>query len=392
MVNIALEDTGTTRCLPGDANGDGHITVDEIILGVVNALVGCPTPASVTPATFTPTPTSVPGNQTPGTGSVPRRAAGTTVAVSQGLRALPLVLSSITQLAGGGGAAARRDSGAAAVQNCSGGGTRDFVCTQTLPTAPPRNYTLMFNSCNLNTAGGSSVALQGTITGQSTETGPLAICSFPPTTLSTLTLNNVSVVAKNAAAVTTLSAQFNFTGSLSVTPDLLSACKVSGFTMMLNGTVDVQSGALTETLTFNNTSIKLDITQFSSSCVPVVYRMTVNGDASFSSPSLGSALSGMFTNFVFSDNTASGSDLVMIDGQLNSACLGTVVSFSTPMALSIAPGMVCPSAGAVLVSAGGNSDKLNYTPTGGVDIDLGNNTTIDEMISSCLDPQLYACP
>jgi hypothetical protein len=382
MVVVALDDNGTGRCIAGDASGDGHITINEIIGAVNNALTECPSSA-------TPTPTVTSGTD----GAIPRRAAGTTVGLSQGLRALPLVLSSITQLAGGGGgSAADEEGGAAAVQACSGGGTRDFVCTQTLPTSSPRNYTLSFSGCVLTTAGGGTVKLDGMITGQSTETGLLAICSLPPLALSTVSLSNVQVVVKNAAAVTTLSAQFNLTGSLTATPALLSACKVSGLTMTLNGTMDVQTGTLSETLMFQSTNIKLDVTQFSSSCVPVIYQMTLNGNASFDVAALGSALSGTFTNFVFGDDTTSGTDLITIDGQLNSACLGSTVMFSTPVALSVSPAMVCPAAGAVLVTEGGTTDRLNYTAGGGIDIDLGNNSSIDEMLASCLDPQLYMCP
>jgi hypothetical protein len=42
MVNIALDETPLDACTAGDANGDGKITVDEIVLAVNNALEGCP--------------------------------------------------------------------------------------------------------------------------------------------------------------------------------------------------------------------------------------------------------------------------------------------------------------------------------------------------------------
>ena len=41
MVNIALGNAPTIDCLLGDANDDGHITVDEILMTVNNALNGC---------------------------------------------------------------------------------------------------------------------------------------------------------------------------------------------------------------------------------------------------------------------------------------------------------------------------------------------------------------
>ena len=44
MVNIALGDTPVTTCEPGDANHDGQITVDEILAAVNQALNGCSVP------------------------------------------------------------------------------------------------------------------------------------------------------------------------------------------------------------------------------------------------------------------------------------------------------------------------------------------------------------
>jgi subtilisin-like proprotein convertase family protein len=382
MVNIALEGSSTSstaRCLAGDPSGNGRITIEEIIAAVNNALFECRAPGTPTPS------------PTPGMGTVTRRAAGTTVSLAQGLRAIPLLLSSITQLARGGGAGGEASNGgAAAVEPCSAGGTRDFTCTQTMPGAP-RDYMLNFTNCVLNAAGGGTVTLRGTITAQSTETGFLATCSVPPLALSTATLTNVEVVVQNAASMTTLSAQFNLTGSVTVTPDLLSACRVSGFTMTLNGSAEIQSGALSETLAFQNTSLGLDVQQFSQSCVPLIYQMMLNGNASFDIESLG-VLSGTFTNFVFGDDTTSGADVIRIGGSLNSTCLGTTVMFDTPTALSIPPGMVCPQAGEVRVTVAGNTDRLIFTGGGGVDIDLGNNSSIDDMVLSCLAPQLYTCP
>jgi len=55
MVNIVLGIEDVSTCLPGDANNDKMITVDEILTAVNNALKGCGGIAA------TPTPTPVPG-------------------------------------------------------------------------------------------------------------------------------------------------------------------------------------------------------------------------------------------------------------------------------------------------------------------------------------------
>jgi glucose/arabinose dehydrogenase len=61
-VNIALGIRGVDACPEFDANGDGDVTIDELVQAVNNALTGCPTQPTATAtlagsATFTETPT-----------------------------------------------------------------------------------------------------------------------------------------------------------------------------------------------------------------------------------------------------------------------------------------------------------------------------------------------
>ena len=42
MVNVALDNAPLSACNAGDANGDGQITVDDVIVAVNNALARCP--------------------------------------------------------------------------------------------------------------------------------------------------------------------------------------------------------------------------------------------------------------------------------------------------------------------------------------------------------------
>jgi len=53
MVNIALGEANVSTCLAGDPSGDGSITVDEILQAVNNALIGCGGTGACTKATAT---------------------------------------------------------------------------------------------------------------------------------------------------------------------------------------------------------------------------------------------------------------------------------------------------------------------------------------------------
>jgi hypothetical protein len=46
MVNISLGDEPITECEAGDANHDGEITIDDILIAINNALEGCPEEAA----------------------------------------------------------------------------------------------------------------------------------------------------------------------------------------------------------------------------------------------------------------------------------------------------------------------------------------------------------
>ena len=59
LVNIALGNSTPSKCLAGDGNQDGAVTVDEILVAVNNTLNRCPVPPTPRP-TRTPTPTLTP--------------------------------------------------------------------------------------------------------------------------------------------------------------------------------------------------------------------------------------------------------------------------------------------------------------------------------------------
>jgi hypothetical protein len=374
MVNIALDVLDVVDCLMGDANGDGEITIEEIITAVFNALNDCPAP----PPTPTATATATVGPVT----DVAERASSAAVILARSLPSIPAMLSSLTQLAGGGGGG----NGSGGVETpCSGGGTRDLTCTQTIPTSPPRNYSLAFGGCVLPAAGGGTVSLQGTANGQSTQSGVLAICSVPPLSLSSFTTDGLMVTARNAQSMITLSAGFDISGSVAVTPDLVSNCRVAALDLILSGAATVETPARNVRLDLNSTQIRIEVQQFSSACVPVRYRMTLNGAARFTDQTSGQVFEGGFSNFVLTSDTTGANELISLAGTVSSPCLGGAVTYSTAANLEFVSAAACPIAGTMLAVAGPATDRIVYTAGGGVQIDLGNNGSIDEAHPGCLD-------
>jgi hypothetical protein len=62
MVNIALGAASIDACSAGDGNGDGEVTIDEILTAVNNALNGCPPQPTATPTPVeSPEPTATEG-------------------------------------------------------------------------------------------------------------------------------------------------------------------------------------------------------------------------------------------------------------------------------------------------------------------------------------------
>jgi len=65
MVNISLGATPLSSCVAGDADGSGDITINEIVAAVTNAQGVCPQPPATPTPSPLPTPTSSPASPFP---------------------------------------------------------------------------------------------------------------------------------------------------------------------------------------------------------------------------------------------------------------------------------------------------------------------------------------
>lgn len=323
-------------------------------------------------------------------GTIPGAAAGASVFLAQAARGLPDAISALAQLAARTPtvaptmpvASAAAPNGAAVMGDaCPGGGTRDRVCE--VKTSPlRREYTLTFAQCVVTTSTGATVTITGTITAQA-GAGP---CEIPPTSLASISLNDVVLTVQDAHGMTTLTATFNMTGSATATVDGSSACAVSSLDMILSGTASLVSPKLTVTVTFSDTHLMLDMLQFNTDCVLEAYELIIDGALSFSSP-VGGSFEGNFGNFHVGANTAADPAIITLNGVLGSDCFTTTLTFTTIESITLAEADACPSFGTLTVAYSGTTDTILFD-SGGVALEGSVNQTY----GTCLARDLYVCP
>lgn len=155
LIRIALGMDAVAPCGDGDANNDGRITVEELVLGVNNALAGCGfstrTPAVTPPPSHTPAP---PATQTPtSTDSGAVGALQGTTAIFQGV---------LSQL---GGAYPALDPLVVLLLSAGPSGVNDLI----VAGGYPGNWTKLPNGFNVDYGTGLATP-NGLLTGSATGT------------------------------------------------------------------------------------------------------------------------------------------------------------------------------------------------------------------------------
>jgi hypothetical protein len=381
MVNIALGNAPVSDCEAGDGNGDQQITVDEILAAVNYALSGCP----VRP-------------------SAARRSAGAIESSTKALMVLPNLLSALLGPASGAALtfAPTPGAGSAATQifntsfNCPAGGGGQLACSQDIvfipPSIGPATYAVTLNNCQVAGVAGTTLTFTGTLTavGQQGDN-----CGTIPTVV-TLSTPSLTMQAQSAAESTTTTFT-NFSAGLSLSDSGLSGSCIYDTVDLKpsGGTISVATTgppATSTQLTFNSGSdVSINVSQYGAQCVPQIYNLELNGVVTLVTDT--HSFQATYTTYnLFDDTTATpGQDTVDISGTVDSPCFGGAVDLSTFNSLSLNGG-ACPKAGAVEVTANGNTDLVSYTGSGGVTIDLGEDGTVDQTFPTCLDPALFVCP
>jgi sugar lactone lactonase YvrE len=366
MVDIAFDRLDVLACAAGDAGHDGHITINEIVTAVNNALGSCSAPPTETPTPVmaSPTPTLPGGNSGP-------VVAGAATVMTDGMTVIPDIVAAIANgVKFGGAAAALLDAGGGSgAGSCPGGGSATRV-----GSFPFVNITL--NGCTVPTVDGVEIF-----------TGMVSV-QFPSFSANLTILFNDHDGAEIRHAAATLS------GSLTGSPG--GTCTVNSLTLTIT------SGMLTTTTpsgttvgvsfqgTVPGTVVGFTNVMFDANCVPVVYTLTFDGPAALLTPA-GDSVPVTFANMVMNVDGRADPAHFDINGGMSATCFGGSAMVTTTMQLTIPSGRNCPTAGAISVTTAAGMARILYHPDESIDIDSDANGSIDATVRNCLDARLLMC-
>jgi hypothetical protein len=368
MVNIALNLADITVCEAGDPSGDGEVTVDEIIMAVNNALSSCGPPVSPTPS---PSPT---GSMSPTVSTPDRIAAGTTV-IANTIGAIPSVIGAIAA-----GLTLRPNApfvwgadgeglgfAAADVIPCPNGGT--------ITKATGLTTTIALASCELPYG-----------TGTVTYNGNASIVL-----LTTALQANVEAIYADASGAETRRVSAVLQGTVSLSPG--GSCYLTGATLTItSGTLAVSTpGGDQLSLVLSGATVAVRVDQFSSGCVPVEYRLTLDGPGELRT-AVGTAVDVEFDQLVVDvDATGAPIYIAIVSGAVEASCFGGRVALKSNPTLQLLAAQFCPTAGGVDLTMPMGTARFVYRAAGGIDVDANGDGAIDQTLPTCLTTVLLQC-
>src|SRR5262245_51231480 len=263
------------RCPGFDRSGNGSVGIDELIAAVGGALNGCQ------PA--------VAAGAAPAAGSL---------AVANALNALPELVTALASGADFGGeaegarSAGSPDDGATVAGACPLGGTSKRRCRD----SPALVTTITLSSCAI-AAGSGSLTAQGSI-----GLRGAGFCgAFVPSSAGV----SVDSTLRDAGGAVVRTTSARLAGSIAARLD--ASCFVSGVRLVVTGTLETEdaSGAGVS-IAFDDTTIDLDVTAFGANCLPLMATLTLNGPAVITDRASRVPLRVSFENFVLSREVPEG--------------------------------------------------------------------------------------
>jgi hypothetical protein len=144
------------------------------------------------------------------------------------------------------------------------------------------------------------------------------------------------------------------------------------------------------TVTFQNTTMKIDNITFNAGCVPTIYRLTFTGPVILLTQGV-APINASFNALTMDVDDSGDPTQFRLGGGISSPCFGGPASITTVTTLTVLDGHSCPNAGELMVSSGNGSAEIFYRSDESVDVDTNGDHTIDVTAPNCLDPRLLMC-
>jgi EF hand len=397
-VGIALSQTSVSACRAMDSNNDGRITIDELVAAVNSALDNCGMPGA------TPTPQTT--SDVEGGSQAAIRASG--------IAQQPLVFSFGSVGAGGSGAFAGRSGlrsprdmallgrantatpGSLARQAASDclnvGGTEQTDCEQ---TADGFLFSATFVQCESVESGGVDVVRDGLLQ----VMGPQEVCepmTLDGTDFSVLLTQYTEQDTDPSGVVTTSSWGQNGVFEDAHAESTMLGCNGQPFIsegLAGDFSIHVSQDAavyLDRHYTYDHFIVTMGMGYFFSQTV-CESGLAVNGGITLVDQLTGDDVSQTYGTsdqfedsfFIYAVVNPDGSLSVNEQGGISSACFGSVQIATVNDLTFPSADAACPVAGTLQVTLGGSVDVVRYSPNG---IDFNGDGVPD--VSSCTDPAL----
>jgi len=395
-VRIAFGDAPIGDCQAMDGDGNGTVTVNELVAAVTGALQGCsPVPPTSTPTrtnTPVPIPTTTP---VPTTSDEAALAASARVATDPILRLFDLQASIATTVSVAGRARAAT-GGAAGVSgcrqlDCSLFGTQEVCCSDT-------QFSQFFDGCTFDDDLGR-VSLTGLYVLDSDIadvcTGAIPVGASFTASLQSFTQDVVFPDRSFSRTSQELSETFEVSpGGCTVSqPDQfgfairgdgrrfingeLQQFQSDGFgNILLNLESDVQGLAIT-----------VGSTQGPDGCTIAA---ALRGSMTNADFRVGTQFTTDFTDFHVVQLAQAGALFLRLNGTVGTDCLGNV-TLSAIEPLRFASGDTCFTAGRLEAQLGDGTASVTYTESAGLDFDFGVDGSVDQHFATCTDVPADKC-
>jgi hypothetical protein len=396
-VQIALGDASSAVCPAVDANGDFAVTVNELLAAVRNGLQGCESVATPTAtAIVSSTPTATPG-VTPADDAALAAAAGVVIEPLVGLFDLQEGLTTAVVLAGQARRTARGGSGGGSgcqQLDCELFGTQQVCCGD-------GELRQTFDHCTFNAAGGP-----GSLNGQfiiNTDSAILCSGALPIDASFSLVLDDFTHDIKLDDGSLFFRSVQQLSEHFEQAPTDCAASELNFFGLAERGSGRrLLDGVLRRFQTDGTGGVMVDA-EFGADHVEVVVSgaeldaetcrvaATLNGVVSRADFRAGTQTATEYSDFsVFEDPQDDGTLLMELNGTADTDCLGAI-TVATVDPLNIKRAGRCFTSGAFAAQLDGRIVAATYGEGGSLDLDFGMDGDIDRHFTSCTEVPIDQC-